>query len=76
MLQLIAAAEERKKQRLELIIEGTEFVMAKYRFLQLKKVKIFYFMIRKVVYIYGGEIIIEKEIDKKYGYQVKTARYY
>ncbi len=40
----------------------------------MKKVKIFlYYDPKSGVYIYGGEIIIEKELDKKYGYKLKTA---
>ena len=71
---VIAAAEERKKQRLELIKEGTDFVMSKYRFLTIEESKdILYYDPKVGVYIYGGEIILEKELDKKYGYKLKTA---
>ena len=71
---VLAAAEERKKQRLELIKEGTDFVMAKYRFLTIEEGKdILYYDSNVGVYVYGGEIIIEKELDKKYGYKLKTA---
>ena len=70
----LAAAEERKKQRLELIKEGTEFVMAKYRFRTIKKSnEILYYDSSKGVYVPDGDIIIEQEIDKKYGYKLKTA---
>ena len=71
---VIAAAEERKKQRLELIKEGTDFVMAKYRFLTIEESKdILYYDQKSGVYVYGGEIIIEKELDKKYSFKLKTA---
>jgi len=71
---VIAEAEERKKQRLELIKEATDFVMAKYRFLTIEEGKdILYYDPKVGVYIYGGEIIIEKELDKKYGFKLKTA---
>lgn len=73
-LAALTAAEERRKQRLEIIQEGTDFVMAKYRFLTIEESKdILYYDPKSGVYIYGGEIIIEKELDKKYGYKLKTA---
>ena len=73
----IAAAEERKKQRLELIEEGTQFVMSKYRFLTIEESKeILFYDSSKGVYVSGGDIIIEKELDKKYGYKLKNCRYY
>lgn len=70
----IAAAEERKKQRLQLIEEGTQFVMSKYRFLTIEGSKeILFYDSSKGVYVSGGDIIIEKELDKKYGFKLKTA---
>ena len=70
----IAEAEERKKERLELIKEGTEFVMSKYRFLTVRESKeILIYDMSRGVYIPGGDIIIEQEIDKKYSYKLKTA---
>lgn len=70
----LAAAEERKRQRLELIGEGTDFVMTKYRFLTIEESnEILSYDSSKGVYTKGGHIIIDKEIDKKYGYQLKTA---
>ena len=71
---IIAAAEERKKQRLQLIEEGTQFVMSKYRFLTIEESKeILFYDSSKGVYATAGDIIIEKELDKKYGYKLKTA---
>jgi putative DNA primase/helicase len=71
---IATAKEELKKQRLELIEEGTQFVMAKYRFLTIEESKeILCYDGNKGVYAYGGEIVIEKELDKKYGYKLKTA---
>jgi P4 family phage/plasmid primase-like protien len=68
-----AAAEERKKQRLELIEEGTQFVMSKYRFLTIEESKeILFYDSSKGVYVSAGDIIIEKEIDKKYSFKLKT----
>jgi P4 family phage/plasmid primase-like protien len=70
---LAAASEERKKQRLELIEEGTEFVMAKYRFLTIEESnEILFYDSNRGVYVSGGHIVIDKEIDKKYGYKLKT----
>jgi putative DNA primase/helicase len=70
----LAAAEERKKQRLELIGEGTDFIMAKYRFLTIEESnEILFYDSSKGVYTSGGHIIIDKEIDKKFGYKLKTA---
>jgi phage/plasmid-associated DNA primase len=71
----LAAAEEQKKQRLELVKEGTDFVMAKYRFLTIIESKeILYYDSSKGVYVPSGDIIIiEQEMDKKYGYKLKTA---
>ncbi|HSF49323.1 MAG TPA: phage/plasmid primase, P4 family [Nitrososphaeraceae archaeon] len=70
----VAATEERKKQRLQLIQEGTDFVMAKYRFSTVEESnEILFYDSNKGVYTSGGHIIIDKEIDKKYGYKLKTA---
>jgi P4 family phage/plasmid primase-like protien len=70
----IAGAEERKKQRLKLIEEGTQFVMSKYRLLTIEESKeILFYDSSKGVYATAGDIIIEKELDKKYGYNLKTA---
>ena len=69
----LAAVEERRKQKLELIKEGTEFVMAKNRFATIEETKeILFYDSSKGVYVYGGEIEIEKAIEKKYGYQLMT----
>lgn len=73
-LETIAEAEERRKERLQLIREGTEFLIKKYRFLTLEESKdILYYDEKSGMYSYHGDIIIEKEIDTKYGYQLKTA---
>jgi P4 family phage/plasmid primase-like protien len=70
----LAAAEERKRQRLDLIREGTEFVMAKYRFATIEETKeILFYDDTKGVYVYGGEIEIDKAIEKKYDYRLKTS---
>jgi P4 family phage/plasmid primase-like protien len=71
---VLAAAQERKKQRLELIKDATDFVMSKYRFLTIEESKdILFYDSSKGVYAYSGEILIEKEIEKKYGYKLKTS---
>jgi P4 family phage/plasmid primase-like protien len=66
-------SEARKRIRTQLIMDGTEFVMAKYTFKTIEKVNdILFYDIEKGVYDYGGEVIIGREIEKKYGYQVTT----
>ena len=63
MLQLLAAAEERKKQRLELIEEVTEFVMAKYRFLTIEESKeILFYDSDKGVYVSAWRYHYRKRI--------------
>ena len=70
---LAVAAEQRKRPRQQLIMDGTEFLMAKYRFRTIEKVNdILVYDSEKGVYDYGGEVIIGKELEKKYGYQVTT----
>ena len=57
-------------------MDGTEFLMAKYRFATIEKVNdILVYDSEKGVYDYGGEVIIGKEIEKKYGYQVNNWYY-
>ncbi|HSF51241.1 MAG TPA: phage/plasmid primase, P4 family [Nitrososphaeraceae archaeon] len=69
----LAAAKERKRQRLDLIKEGTEFVISKYNFRTIMESKeILKYDSNSGVYVPYGDIIIEEEIDKKYGYQLKT----
>ena len=70
---LVVAAEQRKRLRLELIMDGTEFLLAKDRFATIEKVNdILVYNREKGVYEYGGEVLIGKELEKKYGYQVTT----
>ena len=70
---LAVAAEQRRRLRQQLIMDGTEFLMTKYRFVTIEKVNdILVYDSEKGVYDYGGEVIIGKEIEKKYGYQVTT----
>ena len=48
--------------------------MSKYRFLTIEETKeILFYDKEKGVYVSGGDIIIEKELDKKYGFKLKTA---
>jgi P4 family phage/plasmid primase-like protien len=69
----LAEAEERRKRKLEVIEEGTEFLMAKYTFKTIEKVNdILFYNPEKGLFEYGGEVIIGKELEKKYGYQVTT----
>ena len=70
----LAEAEERRKQRHELIGEGTDFVKAKYRFRTIRDSKeILYYDSSKGVYVPYGDIIIEQEIHRKYRYKLKKA---
>ena len=48
--------------------------MSKYRFLTIEESKdILFYDEDKGVYVNGGNILIEKELDKKYGFQLKTS---
>ena len=70
---LAVAAEQRRRLRQQLIMDGTEFLLTKYRFATIEKVNdILVYDSEKGVYDYGGEVIIGREIEKKYGYQVTT----
>ncbi|HJT84902.1 MAG TPA: bifunctional DNA primase/polymerase, partial [Nitrososphaeraceae archaeon] len=65
---------ERRKQRFQLIEEGTDFIMAKYRFLTIEESnEILFYDSNKGVYTFGGHFTIDQEIDKRYGYKLKTA---
>lgn len=70
----LAEAEERRKHRLDLIKEGTEFVKTKYRFKTIKKSnEIYVYDDKKGVYVPDGDIVIDQEIHRKYEYQLNTA---
>ena len=59
---------------MQFIEEGTQFVISKYRFLTIEESKdILFYDEDKGVYVNGGNILIEKELDKKYGFQLKTS---
>ena len=57
-----------------LIEEGTELLNSKYRFLTLEGGKeILYYDKAKGVYSYGGEILIEKELEEIFNFNIKSA---
>ncbi len=58
----------------ELIEEATRLLISKHRFLTLEENKeILCYDFEKGVYVKGGEILIEKEIDKTFGYKLRTS---
>ena len=58
----------------DLIEEATRLVMSKHRFLTIEETKdILYYDEDKGVYVIGGEILIEKELDKTFDFKLKTA---
>jgi hypothetical protein len=61
------------QQRKLLIMDGTEFLLEKYRFTTIEKINdILVYNNEKGVYEYGGEEIIGKEIERMYGYDITT----
>ena len=58
----------------DLIEEATRLVMSKHRFLTIEETKdILFYDEDKGVYVMGGEILIEKELDKTFDFKLKTA---
>jgi P4 family phage/plasmid primase-like protien len=63
-----------KNGKQELIEQGTELLISKYRFLTLEGGKeILYYDNDKGVYSYGGEILIEKELEEIFNFNIKSA---
>ena len=63
-----------KVEKVDLIEEATRLVMSKHRFLTIEETKdILYYDEDKGVYVIGGEILIEKELDKTFDFKLKTA---
>jgi P4 family phage/plasmid primase-like protien len=74
VIERAEASIEQRRQRFELIEDGTDFIMAKYRFLTIEESNdILFYDSNKGVYTFRGHVIIDKEIDKRYGYKLKTA---
>jgi phage/plasmid-associated DNA primase len=63
-----------KTEKQQLIEEGTQLVLSKYRFLTIEESKdILYYDDEKGVYVYGGEILIEKELEETFGFKLRTS---
>jgi phage/plasmid-associated DNA primase len=63
-----------KNDKQELIEQGTELVKSKYRLLTLEETKeILYYDEEKGVYSYGGEILIEKELEDIFKFEIRKA---
>ncbi len=63
-----------KLQKQDLIEEATRLLLSKHKFLTIiENEEILYYDEEKGVYIKGGEILIEKEIDKIFGFKLRTS---
>ena len=63
-----------KTEKQQLIEEGTQLVMSKYRFLTIEESKdILFYDDEKGVYVYGGEIVIDKELEETFGFKLRTS---
>jgi putative DNA primase/helicase len=68
----VVRQEEQQKQRFPLIEEATEQITRKYDFITIEEnQEILYY--KDGVYVSGGEILIAKELEKLFGYQLNTA---
>ncbi len=66
-------AVQKRIQRQQLIENGTEFLMANDTYKTIEETNdIIFYNKNKGVYEYGGEVIIGKELEKKYGFQLTT----
>jgi P4 family phage/plasmid primase-like protien len=63
-----------KVEKQDLIEEATRLVMSIHRFLTIEESKeILYYDDKSGVYVSGGEILIEKELDKTFGFRLRTS---
>ena len=63
-----------KVEKQELIEEATRLVLSKHRLLTIEESKeILFYDEDKGVYVSGGEILIEKEVDKTFGFKLRTS---
>ncbi|HSF51545.1 MAG TPA: bifunctional DNA primase/polymerase, partial [Nitrososphaeraceae archaeon] len=63
-----------KVEKQDLIEEATQLVMSIHRFLTIEESKeIFYYDDKSGVYVSGGEVLIEKELDKTFGFKLRTS---
>jgi putative DNA primase/helicase len=64
--------ESKKQNRTQLIVDATEQIMSKYNFLTIEESdEIWYY--KDGVYVTRGEILIAKELENIYGYELDTA---
>lgn len=65
--------KDKKQTRTPLVEEATEEIMSKYHFLTLEESdEVLYYKVG--VYVTGGEILIGKELENIYGYELDTAK--
>jgi|SRR5215211_22608 len=63
-----------KAEKQQLIEEGTRLIMSKHRFLTIEETKdILVYYEDKGVYVYGGEIIIERELEEIFQFNLRSA---
>lgn len=63
-----------KVEKQDLIEEATRLVISIHRFLTIEESKeILYYDDKSGVYVSGGEILIEKELDKTFGFRLRTS---
>ena len=62
-----------KVEKQDLIEEATRLVMSIYRFLTIEESKEILYYDDSGVYVSGGEILIEKELDKTFGFRLRTS---
>jgi P4 family phage/plasmid primase-like protien len=63
-----------KAEKQQLIEDGTRIIMSKHRFLTIEETKdILVYDEDKGVYVYGGEIIIEKELEEIFQFDLRSA---
>ena len=63
-----------KVEKQDLIEEATRLIMSIHRFLTIEESKeIVYYYDKSGVYVSGGEILIEKELDKTFGFKLRTS---
>ena len=63
-----------KTEKQQLIEEGTQLVMSKYRFLTIEESKaILFYDEEKGVYVDSGEIVIDKELEQTFGFKLRTS---
>ena len=70
--KLYMNSKSSKGKRIPLIEDATEEIISKYNFITLEETdQIWYY--REGVYVSGGEILIAKELENSFGYELNTA---